>query len=194
MVTMLLGGRGTAAGWTFCRLGGRTRLSWESRLARALRDAVRADLKRSTAWGRALSCAVTFALAAGGVGSAGQPGKRCGHIASVAGLNGLVVPDVGREMGAASATGFRNRYRVRRDPGACAHRCRALDRILLLIVGRSHTQQIMAASPAGARHPAGFGGFPAVAPAAASAAVVAAMAVIVMVNLNRHSEFLYFQF
>jgi hypothetical protein len=68
--------------------------------------------------------------------------------------------------------------------------------ILLLIVWFApNTQQIMAAARPALGVPPG----PAAPrwrwrPAALSAAAVAVMAFAVVINLNRHSEFLYFQF
>ena len=67
--------------------------------------------------------------------------------------------------------------------------------LLIVVWFAPNTQQIMAA----ARPALGIPPDSATArwqwrPAAASAVVVAAMALAVIVNLNRHSEFLYFQF
>jgi alginate O-acetyltransferase complex protein AlgI len=68
--------------------------------------------------------------------------------------------------------------------------------ILLLVVWFApNTQQIMAASRPALGVPADSAATRwQWRPAATGAVVVAAMAIAVIVNLNRHSEFLYFQF
>src|SRR6186997_3277447 len=65
MITMLLGGLWHGANWTFVVWGGLhgfylvVNHAW-----RALRERLGHDLRRSTAWGRAIACAVTFAAVA----------------------------------------------------------------------------------------------------------------------------------
>ena len=200
MVTMLLGGLWHGAGWTFIVWGGLHGVFLVVNHAwRALRERLGHDLKRSTAWSRALGCAVTFAAVAAGwvVFRADSLESATAIWRAMAGLNGLVVPDIWL----ARWGGFGEWLS---QHGVAFGATPALARtgvvhwiwILLLIVWFApNTQQFMAASRPALGIPQDSSGSRwQWRPAAASAAVVAAMAVIVIVNLNRHSEFLYFQF
>jgi len=200
MATMLLGGLWHGAGWTYIVWGGlHGGLLAANHAWRALRGWLGHDLKRSTRWGRALGCAVTFAVVVAGwvVFRADSLQSAAVILHAMAGLNGFVVPDVWLARWGGIGDWLAHH-------GVVFGATPALTRtgvvhwiwILLAIVWFApNTQQIMAATrpalgipldSAAARWPWR--------PTAATAAAVAAMAVAVIVNLNRHSEFLYFQF
>jgi D-alanyl-lipoteichoic acid acyltransferase DltB (MBOAT superfamily) len=200
IVTMLLGGLWHGAGWPFVVWGGLhgaylvVNHAW-----RALRARLGHDLSRSTRWGRAAGCLFTFAavVCAWVVFRAADLDSAGAILSAMAGMNGLMVPDVWQ----AKWGGFGEWLA---QHGVAFGATPALARtgvvywigILLAIVWLApNTQEIMAAAKPALGVP------PEAAPArwqwrptATSAAAVAAMALVVIVNLNRHSEFLYFQF
>jgi alginate O-acetyltransferase complex protein AlgI len=200
MITMLLGGLWHGAGWTFVVWGGLhgaylvVNHAW-----RAARARLGQDLARSTSWGRVLGCLVTFVavVAAWVVFRADSLDSAAAILRAMAGWNGVVVPDVWL-----ARWGAIGEWLARQ--GVAFGATPALPRtgvvhwvwILLLIVWFApNTQQIMAAARPALGVPPG----PAAPrwqwrPAALSAAAVAVMAFAVVINLNRHSEFLYFQF
>jgi len=200
MATMLLGGLWHGAGWTFVVWGGlhgaylAVNHAW-----RALRERLGHDLKRPTRWGRAAGCAVTFAAVVAGwvVFRADSLDSAGAILRAMAGLNGFVVPDVWL----ARWGGFGEWLA---QQGVAFGATPALSRtgvvhwiwILLLIVWFApNTQQIMAAArPALGIPPESAAARWQWRPVAASAVAVAVMALAAVINLNRHSEFLYFQF
>ncbi|MBI3044334.1 MAG: MBOAT family protein [Betaproteobacteria bacterium] len=200
MATMLLGGLWHGAGWTFVVWGGLHGVYLVINHAwRALRARLGHDLGRSTAWGRAAGCAVTFAavVAAWVVFRADSLGTAGAILRAMAGLNGMVLPDVWL----ARWGGFGEWLA---QHGVIFGATPALARtgvvhwiwILLAVVWLApNTQQIMAATRPALGIPADSASSRwQWRPAAASAALVAGMALAVIANLNRHSEFLYFQF
>jgi len=200
MVTMLLGGLWHGAGWTFVVWGGLHGVYLAVNHAwRALRERLGHDLKRTTRWGRAAGCVVTFAAVVAGwvVFRADSLDTAGAILRAMAGLNGLVVPDVWL----ARWGGFGEWLA---QQGVAFGATPALARtgvvhwiwILLAIVWFApNTQQIMAAArPALSIPPESAAARLQWRPAAASAVAVAVMALAAIVNLNRHSEFLYFQF
>lgn len=200
VVTMLLGGLWHGAGWTFVAWGAlHGALLVVNHAWRAFRERLGHDLARSSRWGRAAGCAVTFAAVVAGwvVFRADSLDTAGAILRAMAGLNGFVLPDVWL----ARWGGFGEWLA---QQGVTFGATPALARtgvvnwiwILLLVVWFApNTQQIMAA----ARPALGVPADAAAArwqwrPAAAGAVAAAVMAVAVIVNLNRHSEFLYFQF
>ena len=200
MVTMLLGGLWHGAGWTFVVWGGLhgaylvINHAWQ-----ALRRRIGHDLKPSSRWGRAAGCALTFvAVVAAWVVFRSNSLDTAGAILrAMAGFNGLVVPDVWL-----ARWGHFGEWLAHH--GVLFGATPALARtdvvhwiwILLLVVWLApNTQQIMAAS----RPALGIPQDSATArwqwrPVLATAVAVAAMATLLIFNLNRYSEFLYFQF
>jgi len=200
VATMLLGGLWHGAGWTFVAWGALhgfylvVNHAW-----RAFRERLGHDLGRSSRWGRAAGCGVTFAaVVVGWVLFRADSLESAGAILrAMAGLNGFVLPDVWL----ARWGGFGQWLA---GQGVTFDATPALARtgvvhwiwILLLVVWFApNTQQIMAAAkPAlGVPADAAAARWPWRA-SAATAALTAAMAIAVIFNLHRHSEFLYFQF
>ena len=200
MVTMLLGGLWHGAGWTFVVWGGLHGLYLVVNHAwRALRTRLGHDLKLSSPWGRGAACVVTFlavvvswvVFRADSLGSAGA------ILGAMAGANGVTVPDLWLARWGAWGDSLT-------QLGLASGAAPALTRtgilhwiwaLLIVVWFAPNTQQIMAAArPALGVPPDSAAARWQWRPAAASAAVIAAMAVAVIVNLNRHSEFLYFQF
>jgi D-alanyl-lipoteichoic acid acyltransferase DltB (MBOAT superfamily) len=200
MVTMLLGGLWHGAAWTFVAWGALhgfylvVNHAW-----RAFRARLGHDLERSTPWGRAAACLVTFlAVVVGWVIFRADSLESAGAILrAMAGLNGIVLPD-------AWLTRWGGLGQWLAGHGVAFGATPALARtgvvhwiwILLLVVWLApNTQQIMAASrpalgvPADSAAPRWQWR-----PAVVYAAVTAALALTVLINLHRHSEFLYFQF
>ena len=200
MVTMLLGGLWHGAGWTFVVWGGLHGVYLVINHAwRALRARLGHDLSHSSPWGRAAACFATFLAVVAGwvVFRADSLDSAWAILSAMAGANGFAVPDAWLARWGALGAWLA-------QLGAASGATPALARtgvvhwiwILLLVVWFApNTQQIMAA----ARPALGIPADSATArwqwrPAVASAVVVAVMALAVVVNLNRHSEFLYFQF
>jgi D-alanyl-lipoteichoic acid acyltransferase DltB (MBOAT superfamily) len=200
VVTMLLGGLWHGAGWTFVVWGGlhgfylAVNHAW-----RALRARLGHDLKRSTPWGRAAACLVTFlAVVAGWVVFRADSLETAGAILrAMAGLNGLVVPDVWlARWGSAGEWLARHGVTFGATPALARTGVVHWIWILLLVAWLApNTQQIMAAC----RPALGVPAESATArlqwrPTAVAAAATAGMMLAVLFNLHRHSEFLYFQF
>jgi D-alanyl-lipoteichoic acid acyltransferase DltB (MBOAT superfamily) len=200
MATMLLGGLWHGAGWTFVLWGGLhgaylvINHAW-----RALRRGLGHELDRSSRWGRMVGCAVTFVavVAAWVVFRSNSLDTAAAILQAMAGVNGLVLPDVWLVR-----WGYFGEWLARAgvafgpNPALAGTGVVHWIWILLAVVWLApNTQQIMAAS----RPALGIPGDSTAArwqwrPAAWSAAAVAVMALTAIVNLNRHSEFLYFQF
>jgi len=199
MITMLLGGLWHGAGWTFVIWGGLHGLFLVINHAwRSARAALGHDLRRSTRLGRMLGCGLTFVAVVAGwvVFRAENLAAAQAILLGMAGFNGIVVPEAWLVRWGLSADTLAVLGIV---PGWLP----ALPRtgiinwilILLLVVWLApNTQQIMAAT----RPALGIAGLVATRltwrPHWATATVVAGMLLLVLINLNRHSEFLYFQF
>jgi hypothetical protein len=165
----------------------------------ALRARLGHDRRRSNPWGRALACLLTFLAVVAGwvVFRAESLGSAGAILGSMAGANGFTVPDLWLARWGAAGEWLA-------QLGLASGAAPALARtgilhwiwVLLIVVWFApNTQQIMvAARPALGVPPESAAARWQWRPAAASAAVIAVMALAVVVNLNRHSEFLYFQF
>ncbi|MFN9491053.1 MAG: MBOAT family O-acyltransferase [Betaproteobacteria bacterium] len=199
LVTMLLGGLWHGAGWTFVLWGALHGIylvinhGW-----REMRRRLGQDIHRSTPWGRRAGCLLTFIAVVVGWVLFRAPDVETAKaiLCAMAGFNGVVLPEAWlSRLGAAApllqALGI--------DFGATP----ALTRtgvlnwiwVLLLVVWLApNTQQIMAAAK------------PALAALAEAptrlqwrvslpwALLTLGLLLAVVVNLGRHSEFLYFQF
>ena len=200
IATMLLGGLWHGAGWTFVLWGGLHGVYLVINHAwRALRRRLGQDPDRSSRWGRMAGCAVTFVavVAAWVVFRSDSLDTATAILRAMAGVNGVVVPDVwlvrwGRFGEWLSGMGVV----FGPNPALAGTGVVHWIWILLAVVWLApNTQQIMAASRPALGVPEDT---PAVRwqwrPAAWSAVAVAIIALTAIVNLNRHSEFLYFQF
>jgi D-alanyl-lipoteichoic acid acyltransferase DltB (MBOAT superfamily) len=201
MVTMLLGGLWHGAGWTFVLWGGLHGVflvinhAWH-----ALRRRLGHDLRHPTPWGRRLGCVVTFMAVVAGwvVFRAESVPAALNMLSGMAGLNGFTLPDVWlAKWGAFGQWLAQN--------GATFDNTRGLVRtglinwiiILLCVVWLApNSQQIMGRYRPALAVPgdAPYQGRLLWRPAAWLAVPVAVLAVICVVNLHKHSEFLYFQF
>lgn len=200
MATMLLGGLWHGAGWTFVVWGGLHGVYLVLNHAwRALRTRMGQDLARSTPWGRAAACLVTFLAVVAGwvVFRAESLGTAWTILCAMAGANGFTVPEAWlARWGAPGEWLAQLGFASSAVPALARTGILHWTWILLIVVWFApNTQQIMV----GARPALGVPPESASArwqwrPAAASAVAVAVMALAVIANLNRHSEFLYFQF
>ena len=200
MATMLLGGLWHGAGWTFVVWGALhgfylvVNHAW-----RAGRARLGHDLARSTRLGRAAGCLVTFSavVVAWVFFRADSLDSALSILQAMAGLNGFVLPDIWLARWGAFGQWLSAH-------GVVFAATPALSRtgvihwiwILLAIVWLApNTQQIMAASRPALGIPAESAGARwQWRPAVGTAALAAGMLLIVLFNLHRHSEFLYFQF
>jgi D-alanyl-lipoteichoic acid acyltransferase DltB (MBOAT superfamily) len=199
LITMLLGGLWHGAGWTFVLWGALHGVYLVINHAwLALRRRLGQDRHRGTPWGRRAGCLLTFiaVVVAWVLFRAPDIDSAMAILRAMAGFNGLMLPEAwlvklgaAGEMLAAGGIGF----------GATP----ALTRtgvlhwiwILLLVVWLApNTQQIMAAAKPAL-------GVLKEAPSriqwqvsAPWALLTAGLLLAVIVNLGRHSEFLYFQF
>ena len=200
LITMLLGGLWHGAGWTFVLWGLLHGLylcvnhGW-----RALRVALGHDLRRSTAVGRSLSCAITFAAVVAGwvVFRADSMPTATVMLRGMAGLNGFALPDywlarwgdVGNWLAVQGVAFSDTRGLVRSG---------LINWIIVLLAVvwfAPNTQQIMRrAQPALGIPPNDNAGWLCWRPAAWLAVPFATLAVLIVVNLHKKSEFLYFQF
>jgi alginate O-acetyltransferase complex protein AlgI len=197
LITMLLGGLWHGAGWTFVLWGALHGVYLVINHAwLALRRRLGQDRHRSTPWGRRAGCLLTFiAVVVGWVlFRAPDVETAVAILQAMAGFNGLVLPEswlvrtggsalaaLGIEFGATPAlprTGVLHWIWI----------------LLLLVWLAPNTQQIMAAAkPALGVLPDAPARFPWRANAAWML-LTTALLLAVIVNLGRHSEFLYFQF
>ncbi|MGE4109612.1 MAG: MBOAT family protein [Burkholderiales bacterium] len=199
LLTMLLGGLWHGAGWTFVLWGALHGVYLVINHAwRGLKRKLGHDRRQSTVAGHALACLLTFAaVVAGWVVFRAPDITTAGAILkAMAGFNGLVLPEawLERSGGFGSAlTALGVEFGA--TPGLPRTGVINWIWLLLLIVWFApNSQQIMAAAkpalgvpveaPSRLRWRIG--------PVAATLTVMLALAVIV--NLSRHSEFLYFQF
>lgn len=199
LLTMLLGGLWHGAGWTFVLWGVLHGVylvinhGW-----REFRRRLGHNLHRSTPWGRRAGCLVTFiAVVAGWVlFRAPDVETATAILRAMAGFNGLVLPEAWlAKSGSAGAALAALGVEFGATPALVRTGVLHWIWILLLLVWLApNTQQIMAA----AKPALGVPNEPPsrirwrVAPVTAVLTVVLALAVII--NLGRHSEFLYFQF
>jgi hypothetical protein len=199
LLTMLLGGLWHGAGWTFVLWGALHGVylainhGWHT-----LRRGLGHDLRRTTSWGRALGCVVTFVAVVSGWVLFRSPDvdTATAILRAMCGLNGLVLPDAWQTkaggLGAALAAAGVNFGAM---PALPRTGVMQWIWILLLVVWLApNTQQIMAAA-----RPAL--GVPEDAPsrirwriAPLFAVLALGLALTTIVNLDRHSTFLYFQF
>jgi D-alanyl-lipoteichoic acid acyltransferase DltB (MBOAT superfamily) len=200
MITMLLGGLWHGAGWTFVAWGGlHGAYLVVNHLWRALRARLGHDLDRSTRLGRAAGCAVTFAAVVAGwvVFRADSLGTAGAILEAMAGRNGFVVPEVWLVRWGAFGEWLAQRGMVFGPTPALAHTgiVHWIWILLAVVWFAPNTQQIMAASrPALGIPPDSAGVRWRWRPSFTAAVMVAGMGLTVLVNLHRHSEFLYFQF
>ena len=201
LLTMLLGGLWHGAGWTFVLWGALHGVclcvnhAW-----RALRESLGHDLRQSTTLGRAAACGVTFAAVVAGwvIFRADSVSTATVILRGMAGLNGFALPDywlvrwgdTGAWLAAHGVSFADTRGLVR------AGLINWLVILLAIVWFAPNTQQIM-------RHAQPALGIPADGdaarwlqwrPAAWLAFPFAALAVLIVVNLHKKSEFLYFQF
>jgi alginate O-acetyltransferase complex protein AlgI len=201
MVTMLLGGLWHGAGWTFVVWGGLhggylvVNHAW-----RALRQRLGHDLGKSSPWGRRAGCLLTFAAVVAGwvvFRSESMPAA-LNMLAGMAGQNGFTLPDVwhaklgtfGEWLAAHGATFNDTRGLVRTGLFYWIA-------ILLAVVWLApNSQQIMGRVRPALALPddTPYQGALLWRPAAWLAIPAALLAVLCVVNLHKHSEFLYFQF
>jgi len=201
LLTMLLGGLWHGAGWTFVLWGALhggylvINHAW-----RALRRKLGHDRRRPTAAGNAAACLLTFAAVVAGwvVFRAPDISTAGAILKAMAGFNGLILPDAwlarsGGLGGLLTAAGIE----FGATPGLPRTGVIHWIWLLLLVVWFApNSQQIMAAANPALGVPAEPG------PrlqfqwriGPASAVLTLGLALAVIVNLSRHSEFLYFQF
>ena len=203
LVTMLLGGLWHGAGWTFVVWGALhgfylcVNHGWL-----ALRMRLGHDLKRTTWWGNALACVITFAAVVVGwvVFRADNMSTAIAMLKGMAGLNGFALPDHWLpKWGALGQWLSANGVAFADSRGLVPAGLINLIVILLAVVWFApNTQQIMAR------------GFPLMAlllpsdkkparllawrPTVAFAVIAACITLASILNLHRQSEFLYFQF
>jgi D-alanyl-lipoteichoic acid acyltransferase DltB (MBOAT superfamily) len=201
LLTMLLGGLWHGAAWTFVLWGALhgaylvINHGW-----RALRAKLGHDLTRSTPWGRALACVVTFLAVVAGwvVFRADSMASAAVMLRGMAGLNGFTLPDhwlakwgeLGVWLAANGVTFADTRGLVRTGLVNWIV-------ILLAVVWLApNTQQIMhRCRPAlGVPEESVRPRLMQWRPAAWVAVPVALVALAAIANLHRKSEFLYFQF
>jgi D-alanyl-lipoteichoic acid acyltransferase DltB (MBOAT superfamily) len=201
IVTMLLGGLWHGAGWTFVFWGGLHGIYLAINHAwRALRVKLGDDLKRSTPWGRALACLITFLAVVAGwvIFRADSMASAAVMLRGMAGLNGFTLPDhwlpkwgeFGAWLAAHGVTFADTRGLVRTGLVNWIV-------ILLAVVWLApNTQQIMRrCRPAlGIPEERARPWFMEWRPAVWVAVPVAFVALAAIANLHRKSEFLYFQF
>ena len=199
LITMLLGGLWHGAGWTFVLWGALHGIYLMINHAwRALRKRRGHDLHRSTPWGRRLGCLMTFiAVVIGWVlFRAPDIDTAAAILRAMAGLNGLVLPDVWlARAGSAGAALTALGLQFGATPALPGTGVIHWIWILLLVVWLApNSQQLMAIAKPALGVPAGPPSRLAWSVGPVAALLTTAMALAVIVNLNRHSEFLYFQF
>ena len=166
---------------------------------RALRRRWGHAIKRSTRWGHACGCLVTFiAVVIGWVFfRAADLAAALAMLKAMAGLNGLVLPDfwlpkwgaVGQWL-AVHGVRFGDTHDL--VGGGVVNWIWIL---LLVVWFAPNTQQLLAGyRPALALFPGRYAGWLAWRPTPFYALVAAAVALVAIFNLQRQSEFLYFQF
>ena len=201
LLTMLLGGLWHGAGWTFVLWGALhggylcVNHGW-----RALRVQLGHDLARSTRWGRALACGVTFAavVVAWVVFRADSVGTASVMLQGMAGLNGVALPDHWLPKWGAPGAWLAAQGIVFNDARGLVTAGLLYWLVILLAVVwfAPNTQQIMArAQPALGVPPDSASARRLLwRPSPWLAVPFAVLAIVIVVNLHKKSEFLYFQF
>ena len=200
LLTMLLGGLWHGAGWTFVLWGALhgaflvINHAW-----RSLRRRLGQDLRRPTIWGRRLGCVVTFlAVVAGWVLFRAPDIDTAGAILNaMAGTNGLVLPEAWlARIGGAGVVLTTMGVEFGATPAMPRTGVIHWIWLLLAVVWLApNTQQIMVRARPALGVPADGGASPIQwQPRLATAILATGLALAVVVNLTRHSEFLYFQF
>ncbi len=201
LMTMLLGGLWHGAGWTFVLWGALHGVYLVINHAwLALRRRLGHNRHQTTPWGRRVGCGITFVAVVAGwvVFRADTVPAALNMLSGMAGLNGFTLPDVWL----AKWGGFGQWLA---QNGATFNDTRGLVRtglinwivILLAMVWLApNTQQIMNRYRPALGIPAEtpYQGRLQWRPSAWLAVPVAVLTVICVVNLHKHSEFLYFQF
>jgi D-alanyl-lipoteichoic acid acyltransferase DltB (MBOAT superfamily) len=201
LITMLLGGLWHGAGWTFVLWGLLHGLylcvnhAWH-----ALRASLGLDRRPSSAWGRALACAVTFAAVVAGwvIFRADSVSSATAMLRGMAGMNGFELPDQWlAKWGALGQWLVASGVPFSDARGLVSRGLVTWIVILLAVVWLApNTQQIMAKFEPALLIPADMASAKRLAwrPNVAFALLTAAVAFAAIVNLHRQSEFLYFQF
>ena len=200
MITMVLGGLWHGAGWTFVLWGAlhgvylAVNHGW-----RALRRRLGHDIERSTRWGRACGCLVTFiAVVIGWVlFRAADLAAALAMLKAMAGFNGWVLPDFWLpKWGAAGQWLAAHGVRFGDTHDLVGGGVMNWIWILLLVVWCApNTQQLLAGyRPALALFAERYEGWLAWRPTPLYAMLAAALALFAIFNLHKQSEFLYFQF
>jgi len=199
LLTMLLGGLWHGAGWTFVLWGALHGIylvinhGW-----REFRRRLGHNLHHSTPWGRRAGCLLTFVAVVVGwvLFRAPDVDTALSILRAMAGFNGLVLPEAwAAKFAGVAATLSALGIEFGATPALARTGVLNWIWVLLLVVWLApNTQQIMAAAKPALGVPAEAASRIRwrVAPVTAALTVVLALAVIV--NLGRHSEFLYFQF
>jgi alginate O-acetyltransferase complex protein AlgI len=199
LLTMLLGGLWHGAGWTFVLWGALHGVylvinhGW-----REFRRRLGHNLHRSTPWGRRAGCLLTFIAVVVGWVLFRAPDVATAQaiLGAMAGFNGLVLPETWQaKLGGAGSALSALGIGFGATPALLRTGVLHWIWILLLIVWLApNTQQIMAAAKPAL-------GVPNEVPtrfrwqvSAPWALLTLVLALAVIVNLGRHSEFLYFQF
>jgi D-alanyl-lipoteichoic acid acyltransferase DltB (MBOAT superfamily) len=201
LMTMLLGGLWHGAGWTFVLWGLLHGVylcvnhAWH-----ALRMALGQDVGRSTAWGRALACTLTFAAVVVGwvVFRADSVSSATALLRGMAGLNGFALPDQWlAKWGALGQWLVASGVPFSDARGLVSRGLVTWIVILLAVVWFApNTQQIMARFEPALLIPRDMVPARRLAwrPNIAFGLLTAVLAFAAIVNLHRQSEFLYFQF
>ncbi len=201
VVTMLLGGLWHGAGWTFVVWGGLHGLYLAINHAwHALRRRLGHDPRSSTRGGRALACLVTFTavVVAWVVFRSDSLDTAWTLLRAMAGMNGFALPDVWLarwgELGP-----WLNAHGVEFSDSRGLVRAGLVNWIVILLAIcwlAPNTQQIMARFEPALNIPRDSMPARLLAwrPTAAIALITMAVAFTAIINLHRHSEFLYFQF
>jgi len=199
LLTMLLGGLWHGAGWTFVLWGALHGIylvinhGW-----REFRRGLGHNLHQTTPWGRRAGCLLTFvAVVAGWVlFRAPDVDTALSILRAMAGFNGLVLPEAwAAKSGGVAAVVSGLGVEFGATPALARTGVLNWIWVLLLVVWLApNTQQIMAVAKPALGVPAEAASRILWRVASATAALTMVLALAVIVNLGRHSEFLYFQF
>ena len=200
MITMVLGGLWHGAGWTFVLWGTLHGVylvinhGW-----RALRRAWGHDLKQGSRWGRAGGCGITFVAVVIGwvLFRSADIHAAVAMLKAMAGYNGFVMPDFWLpKMGVAGQWLAEHGVRFGDTHDLVGGGVMNWIWISLLVVWLApNTQQLLSGyRPALALFAERDEGRLAWRPAPVYALLTAALALLVIFNLHKQSEFLYFQF
>ncbi len=201
LLTMVLGGLWHGAGWTFVLWGALHGVylcvnhGW-----RALRMKLGHDLTRSSAVGRTLACAITFAavVVAWVVFRADSLATASVMLQGMAGLNGFALPDHWLPKWGALGAWLAAHGVMFNDARGMVTAGLVYWLVILLAVVwfAPNTQQIMASAQPALGVPADSAPARRLLwrPSAWLAVPFALLAIVIVVNLHKKSEFLYFQF